>query len=232
MKLVLDTASKNVVVINWNKCELFGKRVEYLGYVIENGAIKPSERKTEAVKCFPIPINVKMIQSFLGLTGFFRKFIPQYSTTARPFTQLLKDGVRFEFGPEQEHAFQCLKTSLSRGPVLKLYRTGAETELHTDASKFGLGVILLQKDSEDGLFHPIYYASWKTSSAEEKYCSYELEILAVVKSLKKFCPYLLGISFKIVTDCKAFAFTMEKKDICARIATLMLSEYQYTVEHR
>lgn len=224
LKLVLDTASKNRVIINWNKCELLGKRVKYLGYVIENGAIKPSKRKTEAVKRFPIPINVKMIQCFLGLIGFFRKFIPQYLTTARPFTQL-KDGVRFEFGPEQEHAFQCLKTSLSRGPVLKLYRTDAETELHTDASKFGLGAILLQKDSEDGLFHPIHYASWKTSSAEEKYCSYELEILAVVKSLKKFRPYLLGISFKIVTDCKAFALTMEKKDICARIATLMLSKY-------
>lgn len=153
---------------------------------------------------------------------------------ARPLTQLLKDGAKFEFGPEQEHAFQCLKMSLSRDSVFKLYRTGAETELHTDASKLGLGAILLQKDLENGLFHPIHYASWKTSSAEEKYCSYELEILAVVKSLKKFRPYLLGIPFKIMTDCKAFVLTIEKKDICARIArwTLMLSEYQYTVEHR
>lgn len=83
-----------------------------------------------------------------------------------------------------------LKYALSDKPVLKLYKQGAETELHTDASKLGYGAILLQRDQADNNFHPIYYASGKTTPAEEKYTSYELEVLAIIKALKKFRVYL------------------------------------------
>lgn len=94
--------------------------------------------------------------------------------------------------------------------------------------------VLLQKNSEDQLFHPVYYASDKTTLAEEKYSSYELEVLAIVKALKRFRIYLLDISFKIVTDCQSFALTMAKKDLCVRIArfALLLEEFRYTMEHR
>jgi len=124
-------------------------------------------------------------------------------------------------------AFEQLKRILAEEPVLNLYRVGAETELHTDACMEGLGAILMQKRSEDGSFHPIYYASWKAIPAEEKYTSYEMEILAVIKALKKFRVYLLGIPFKIVTDCKAFIMTMKKKDTCLRIArwALLIEEF-------
>ncbi|XP_076686111.1 uncharacterized protein LOC143378248, partial [Andrena cerasifolii] len=96
---------------------------------------------------------------------------------------------------------------------------GAETELHTDASGLGYGAILLQRDTQDGAFHPVYYASGKTTPAEEKYPSYELEVLAIIKSLKKF---------------RAFTLTMNKKDLCVRVArwVLLLQEFQYTIEHR
>jgi transposase InsO family protein len=118
--------------------------------------------------------------------------------------------------------------------VLNLYRVGAETELHTDASKQGYGTILLQRSVDDGTMHPIHYASGKTTPAEEKYTSYELEVLAIVKALRKFRVYLIGIAFKIVTDCRAFALTMSKKDLCVRVArwALLLEEFNYNIEHR
>lgn len=131
-------------------------------------------------------------------------------------------------------SFEVLKETLIREPVLKLYRTKADTELCTDASKLGFGTILLQRDADDQRFHPVYYASWKTTDAEAKYCSYELEVLAIVKSLRKFRVYLLGIPFKIITDCRAFSLTMNKRDLCVRVArwALLLEEFNYVIEHR
>lgn len=137
-------------------------------------------------------------------------------------------------GGEERRAFNELKSILSEKPVLRLYCPTAETELHTDASALGFGAILLQRDSEDRMFHPVYYASGKTTPTEAKYDSYRLEVLAVVRALKKFRIYLIGISFTIVTDCKAFTQTMKKKDICAQIArwAFFLEDFRYSIVHR
>lgn len=234
LQQVLDTACRYGLIFNWKKCSLLVRRVEYLGHVVEDGMIRPSKGKIYAVTNFPEPSTPKGVQSFLGLIGYFRKFIPQYATIARPLSELLKNGVKFVFESEQRQAFEELKAVLINDPVLKLYRVGAETELHTDASKFGLGAILLQKDADDGILHPIYYASWKTSPAEEKYTSYELEVLAVIKALKKFRVYVLGTPIKIVTDCRALALTMRKKDMCLRVShwALIIEEFDYSIEHR
>ncbi|KMQ91095.1 blastopia polyprotein [Lasius niger] len=234
LERVLNAASQGGLVINWKKCSLLQIKVEYLGHVIENGCIRPSERKTEAVRSFPTPTSIRQIQSFLGLTGYFRKFIPGYSMIARPLSNLLRAETRFRFDTREKSSFDHLKLILANKPVLNLYRVGAETELHTDASMHGYGAILLQRSNGDGALHPVYYASGKTTPAEEKYTSYELEVLAIVKSLKKFRVYLLGIAFKIVTDCRAFTLTMSKKDLCVRVArwALLLEEFNYEIEHR
>jgi len=218
LKLILETSTDYGLSINWKKCQLLKSKINYLGHIVENGKIAPSKEKTDAVKHFPKPTNVRFVQGFLGLTGYFRKFIPRYSYIARPLTNLLKDGIKFEFGKEQEHAFNQLKLAPSDKPILRLYCPTAETELHTDASALGFGAILLQRDSEDCLFHPVYYASGRTTPTEAKYDSYKLEVLAIVKALKKFRVYLIGISFTIVTDCKAFTQTMKKRDICTQVA--------------
>lgn len=186
LRNVLTVASDHGLNINWSKCHFLEKRIEYLGHVIESGCMRPSDRKTQAVMNFPTLNNTKQVQSFLGLTGYFRKFIRGYSEIARPLSDLLKKDVKFRFGDEQKNAFQELKNILSREPLLKLYRVGADTELHTDASSHGFGAILCQRDDLDQLFHPVYYASWKTSEAESKYSSYELEVLAVIRALNKF----------------------------------------------
>ncbi|GFX90888.1 retrovirus-related Pol polyprotein from transposon 17.6 [Trichonephila clavipes] len=99
---------------------------------------------------------------------------------------------------------------MSEGPILYLYKYGRKTELHTDACKQGYGQILLQ-ETEDGKLLPVYYMSKKTNTVEEKYGSYELEVLAIINALNKFRVYLLGQHFKIVTDCSAFQMTMQKR---------------------
>ena len=234
LKYVLEIASKAGLEINWGKCRFLTRRVEFLGHIIENGTVKPSERKTEAVRRFAEPVDTRQVQAFLGLTGYFRKFIADYSRIARPLSNLLRSGVKFSFDRAEREAFNSLKTSLSQQPILNLYRIGAETELHTDASKYGYGAILLQRNGEDGQLHPIYFASGKTTPAEEKYSSYELEVLAIIRALRRFRVYLLGIRFKIITDCKAFTMTMNKKDLCVRVArwVLFLEDFEYIIEHR
>ncbi|XP_017467881.1 PREDICTED: uncharacterized protein K02A2.6-like [Rhagoletis zephyria] len=159
LKRVLGIASIAGLDINLEKCQFLTRRVEFLGHIIEDGMVKPSETKIEAVKHFPKPTTVRQVQAFLGLTGYFRKFIPDYSRIAHPLSNLLRTNVTFKFDDAEVHAMDELKTYLTSRPVLSLYRTGARTELHTDASKDGYGAILLQEDADDGLMHPIYFAS-------------------------------------------------------------------------
>jgi len=234
LEAVLKIASEAGLNINWKKCRFLRTKIEFLGHVIENGRVYPSTCKIEAIRRFPEPSNVKQVQSFLGLSGYFRKFVSKYSLIARPLTNLLKSNAKFHFGEEEKRAFNCLKDVLCDKPVLRLYKVNAATELHTDASIDGYGAILLQKNDEDGAFHPVYYASGKTSTAERRYTSYELEVLAIIKALVKFRVYLLGINFKIITDCRAFALTMNKRDLCVRVArwALLLEEFDYVIEHR
>lgn len=234
LRAVLQVASEHGLEINFKKCQFMQKRVEFLGHVIENGKIYPSPDKTVAVKHFPVPRSLKDVRSFLGLTGYFRKFIPRYSTIAKPLSDMLRKGEKFTFDEAQVQAFELLKFSLTKDTVLKIYRPEDETEVHTDASQDGYGAVLLQRSNDDGQMHPVYYTSRKTTPAERKYTSYELEVLAIIEALKKFRTYLLGIKFKVVTDCSAFQKTLSKKDLVTRVArwALLLEEYDLTVEHR
>lgn len=97
--------SKAGLVINWKKCRFLQIRVKFLGHVIEGGRVYPSDLKTETVRRIPEPTNIKHVQSFLGLSGYFRKFIPGYSTIARPLSNFLKTGVQFCFGAAEKDAF-------------------------------------------------------------------------------------------------------------------------------
>ncbi|GFX92386.1 transposon Tf2-9 polyprotein [Trichonephila clavipes] len=233
LREVLEVASKYGLEMKFKKCQFLRRKVEFLGHVVENGTIHPSIAKTIAVKKFPVPTTVKQVQSFLGLTGYFRKFIPAYSQIAKPLSDLTRKDNSFMFEQPQMEAIEKLKKLLTESPVLSIFQQGRTTELHTDTSQQGYGAILLQ-EAEDGKLHPVQYMSQKTTPAEEKYSSYELEVLAVVNALKKFRTYLLGNHFKIITDCSAFQKTMDKKDLVTRVArwTLLLEEYDYEIVHR
>lgn len=219
LQRVLDTAQENGLLINWKKSKILVDEVPFLGFIVKNGEIQPSKEKVLAVRKFPIPKNVTQVQSFLGLTGFFRKFIHKYAIIARPLTDLTKKDVKFEIGEEEHKAIETLKSILCSEPVLKLFNPEAEvTQVHTDASKLGFGAMLLQKDSEDQQLHPVYYLSWNTTPVQEKYDSYDLEALAVYKTLKKLRVYLDGLKFEIYTDCSAFKQSMDKKELIPRVA--------------
>lgn len=184
LEAVLKTASEYGLEINKKKCHFLKRRIEFLGYCIENGEISPSPDMTKAVINFPKPTTMKQVQSYLGLTGYFRKFIPQYSLIAKPLSDLTKANAKFQFEESQRQSFNELKQILSQKPVLKIFQEDGYLALHTDASCDGYGAILMQKSADDNQFHPIYYYSKKTTSAESKYTSYELEILAVVNALE------------------------------------------------
>ncbi|XP_036332219.1 obscurin [Rhagoletis pomonella] len=181
------------------KSELQKLLDEYL----EKNIIRPSESE------FVSPIVLVRKK-----TGDLRiRFIRDYSIIAKPLSDLLRMDETFKMGVDQLLALEELKKALINAPALKFFDPSAETEIHADASKHGFGAVLLQKDSEDQLFHLIEYMSRKTTLAEEKCCAFELEILAVVKALQKWHTYLKDRKFKIASDCNAFAMTVKKRDV-------------------
>lgn len=234
LERVLQQAARYGLQVNWKKCQLMRRKIEFLGHIVEAGKISPSPAKTATLMEYREPRTTKQIQRFLGLAGYFRKFIANYARIARPLSELLKKDTKFRFGEEQRRAFTTLRTALTEAPVLQLYKQQRETELHTDASKNGYGAILLQRNPESNQLHPVYYMSRKTTPAEEKYSSYELEFMAVVKALEKFYNYLHGLKFKIVTDCAAFTQTMNKSELAPRVARwkMLVDQFDYTIEHR
>ncbi|GFX75297.1 retrovirus-related Pol polyprotein from transposon 297 [Trichonephila clavipes] len=208
LKKVLQVSSDYGLEINFDKCQFLHRKIEFLGHIIENNKLFPSPSKTKSVVNYPEPKTTKEVQRFLGLTGYFRKFIPAYSVIAKPLSDLLRKDTPFNFDVKQKASFDELKRLLCQKPVLGIYRQNCETEIHTDASIDGLAAVLLQRFPDDNSLHPIYYMSRKTSETERKYTSYELEVLAIIEALKKFKVYILGMPFKIITDCNAFTKTM------------------------
>ncbi|CAK1578645.1 unnamed protein product [Parnassius mnemosyne] len=231
---VFHRAEEYGLLFNWKKYHFMKREIKYLGYIIRNNELRPSKEKISAVSRFKTPHNIKSLQSFLRLSGYFRKFIKNYSIFPKPLTNLLKKDVEFNFDEECKMAFNKLKRILCSSPVLRIYDPELATELHTGASAEGYGTVLLQKSPTDNQMHPVYYMSKKTTFAERKYHSYYLEILAIVEAVKKFRVYLLGIRFKIITDCSALTKTLQKKDLPPRFTrwTLLLEEYNYEIEHR
>lgn len=230
---VFKLMNSSKLQLRLDKCKFLKTKIIYLGYLVDASGIQPNPKNVAVVKDYPVPNCIKSLKSFIGLASYFRRFIPNFALMAKPLYQLLKDNIRFHFGEDQINAFEAIKSKLSEHPLLCLYNPIAETELHCDASSHGFGSILLQKQCDDK-FHPIFFYSHRTTEVESRYHSYELEMLAIINSIKRFRVYLQGIKFKIITDCNSVAMTLAKKDINPRIArwALILQEYDYQIEHR
>lgn len=221
------------LTLNREKCSFLKSTVDYLGSVISNGELRPSQHKIEAITNFPTLRNVHDVRRFLGLASYFRKFIHNFALKAKPLTILTKASTPWQWKEDQEAAFNLLKQELSSEPVLALYDPKLETQLHTDASQIGLAGLLMQKQS-DGKWKPVMYTSQQTSDSESRFHSYELETLSVVISVRKFRNYLYGIKFTVVTDCNALRLTWTKRDLSPRIGRwwLALQEYDFDVIYR
>lgn len=222
------------LTLKLSKCRFFDNVINYLGYEISYDGIRPDEQKILAVVKFPAPTNVHEVRQFLGLAGYFRKFVKSFGEIARPLTNLLKKNVPFQWTTNESKAFTLLKEKLVERPILSLYNPKLDTELHTDASASGIGGILVQWQENPRVLKPVAYFSRQTTPEERHLHSYELETLAIVCSLKKFRVYLLGIKFKVVTDCHALRTTLVKRDLVPRIARwwLQISEFTFDIEYR
>ena len=135
------------------KCNFALSHLDYLGHTISGQGIKPSKKKIEAVVEWPKPHTVKQVQSFLGFCNFYRRYVPKYSQISNPLYNLKKKDVKFDWNLECKNAFQQLKHLLTTNPVLRTAKTGPTQEfvLSTDASQFGMGAVLLQKDENNDL---------------------------------------------------------------------------------
>jgi len=222
LRHVLKTIKAYDLELNFNKCQFLKRKIEYLGYVLQNNSVQISAKHTEAISKFPQPRNVTEVQRFLGLTNYFRRFIRDYSIVAKPLYNLLKKSTSFAFDEDCVCAFNLLKSHLTSFPTLRIFNPEAETQLHTDASASGLGAILLQQQS-NGNWSPIAYFSQITNQAESRYHSFELEMLVIVRAIERFHIYLYGLQFTVVTDCNALVYAVNKANLNPRIARWTLA---------
>ena len=192
------------------KCKFFQQQVEVLGFRLSAQGKQPTDRLVKAVRDFPVPVpkqGIKAIQSFLGLINYYACFIPKLATIAFPIRQLTRDNVPWQWGVEQQQAFEKLKFLLTTAPVLRLPNTAKEYILYTDASLYGLGAALHQI-FEDGE-HPIGYASRTLSKLEQKWPIRDLEALAILWAYDYFLIYLEGVKVTIYTDHQSLKWIME-----------------------
>lgn len=218
--------------INADKCKFFKTTIEYLGNVVSNGQVQPSPKKVEALVKAPVPKTAKQVRQFNGLAGYFRKFIPDFSRIMVPLYELTKQGAKWEWNDRHENARSRVIQCLSSAPALTLFQEEAPILLYTDASSLGFGAVLVQVI--DGRQRAVAFMSMRTTDAESRYHSYELETLAVVRAIKHFRQYLYGRKFTVITDCNALKASKHKKDLLPRIHRwwAFLQNYEFEVEYR
>jgi transposase InsO family protein len=214
------------------KCKLFARETDYLGHVISGDGIAVSPDKIAAIREWPVPKNVTDVRSFLGTASYYRRFVPNFSTVASPLSKLTAKGVAFDWTPACQASFEQLKGCLSTTPVLGFPVPGAPYILDTDASLTGIGAVLSQV--VDGEERVLGYASRTLSKCEQNYCVTRRELLAVVKFVQHFRPYLYGREFTVRTDHASLQWLVNFKEPEGQIARWLqsLSEYQYKMVHR
>lgn len=218
--------------VNIDKCLFFKRSIEYLGNVVENGQVRPSPKKIEALQKAPVPTNVKQVRQFNGLAGYFRRFIPDFARTMAPLYELTKQGIKWQWTHVHEKARQKIIHHLTSTPVLTIFQEGEPIELFTDASSLGFGAILVQIINKRQ--HVVAYFSMRTTDVESRYHSYELETLAVVRAIKHFRHFLYGRHFKVITDCNALKASKHKKELLPRIYRwwAYLQNFEFDIEYR
>ena len=216
-----------------SKCEIGEESLEYLGHIVGNGSMKPTEEKTASILQTKRPTTKKEVRSFLGLSGYYRRYIPDYATVAAPLINLTKKNAANQVTWTQDHqtAFDKIKESLTKKPILKLVDFGKPFILQTDASNTGLGAVLSQE--YDGVKWPVAYASRKLSDAEKNYAVVERECLAVVWATKKFYPYLYGREFVLETDHQPLMYLQKSKTINGRLMrwALHIQSFRFNIKY-
>lgn len=218
--------------IQLDKSEFLKLETAYLGHIISRDGVKPNPDKIKVIENYPLPKTPKEIKQFLGLLGYYRKFIPDFAKLTKPLTSCLKKGRKIILDTNYINCFEKCKTLLTNDPILIYPDFDKDFVLTTDSSNFALGAVLSQ--GPIGSDKPISYASRTLNESEINYSTIEKELLAIVWATKYFRPYLFGRKFKIVTDHKPLQWMMNLKEPNSRLTRwrLKLSEFDFSVVYK
>ncbi|KAL0543835.1 hypothetical protein IC582_018940 [Cucumis melo] len=223
LRMVLQTLRDNKLYAKFSKCEFWLKQVSFLGHVVSKAGVSVDPAKIEAVTGWTRPSTVSEVRSFLGLAGYYRRFVENFSRIATPLTQLTRKGVPFVWSKACEDSFlpfvwskacedsfQTLKQKLVTAPVLTVPDGSGSFVIYSDASKKGLGCVLMQQGKV------VAYASRQLKSHEQNYPTHDLELAAVVFALKIWRHYLYGEKIQIFTDHKSLKYFFTQKELNMR----------------
>jgi hypothetical protein len=208
--VVLHKLRDNQLYAKYSKCEFWLDEVPFLGHIISNGRITVDPAKVREIVGWKIPSSVTEIQSFLGLAGYYRRFIEGFSKIAKPKTLLLEKGREFKWTHECQESFNQLMFRLMSPPVLIMPDLQKGFNIYCDACRQGLGCVLMQEG------HVIAYTSHQLRKHELNYPTHDLELTAVVQVLKIWRHYIMGTKFQVYTDHKSLKYIFTQKDLNLR----------------
>ncbi|GJV70623.1 putative reverse transcriptase domain-containing protein [Tanacetum coccineum] len=227
LKLILELLKKEQLYAKFSKCEFWIPRVQFLGHVIDSQGIHVDPAKIESVKDWESPKTATEIRQFLGLAGYYRRFIEGFSKIAKPMTKLTQKKVKFDWGDKAEAAFQLIKHKLCSASILALPEESEDFIIYCDASIKGLGVVLMQREKV------IAYASRQLKIHEKNYTTHDLELGAVVFALKIWRHYLYGTKCTVFTDHKSLQHILDQKELNMRQRRWLelLSDYDCEIRY-
>ncbi|GJR13794.1 putative reverse transcriptase domain-containing protein [Tanacetum coccineum] len=227
LETILDLLKKEKLYAKFSKCEFWLKEVQFLGHVVNRDGIHVDPSKVESVKNWKTPESSTEIRSFLGLAGYYRRFIENFSKIAKPLTLLTQKNKAYVWGDKQDEAFQILKEKLCNAPVLALPDGPDDFVVYCDASKQGFGSVLMQRGKV------IAYASRQLKKHEKNYTTHDLELGAVVFALKIWRHYLYGTKSVIYTDHQSLQYIFDQKDLNMRQRRWieLLSDYECEIKY-
>ena len=210
LRLVLEKLKEHQLYAKFSKCDFWLTEVKFLGHVITAQGVAVDPSNVESVTKWTPPKTVSQIRSFLGLAGYYRRFIENFSRIARPMTQLLKKDEKFKWTAECDKSFEELKKKLVSAPILILPDQMKDFQVYCDASRHGLGCVIMQEG------RVVAYASRQLRPHEGNYPTHDLELAAVVHALKIWRHYLIGNRCEVYTDHKSLKYIFTQPDLNLR----------------
>lgn len=225
---VFTVLREHKLFVKREKCVFAQRRIPFLGHIVGEGKMWMDSTKVRAIQEWEAPKKVTELRSFLGLANYYRRFIQGYSHITTPLTNLLKKEKPWEWDSKCQEAFDALKHAVMQEPVLKLPDFSQPYEVHTDASDFAIGGVLMQ----DG--HPVAYESRKLNDTERRYTVQEKEMTAVVHCLRTWRHYILGSQFVVKTDNVATSYFQTQKKLSPKQARWQdfLAEFDWKLEYK